>query len=173
VAAEAVVKESEAAAQHGLGRSLSAAETIGERDTRSEVMMVLEVVLCLIPQPVAQGEVVERLPVRLRVQANVGEGVFQGRLVRDAQRKLARRAGLIAVVGAGGVARSAEGGQSGIGKRTIGAPHQARCVAGGAQTDAEADEVLLQLDRGVVLNFVVILVVGGILGGIAPTCKGS
>ena len=76
---EAVVKNSVAGAQHGLG-GLALSQSPGDANPRGKVRMVVNVILRLEAQPAADGQIGTRLPVvfHVRLDFNVihpGEGV--------------------------------------------------------------------------------------------------
>ena len=65
---EAVVEQAEAAAEYRLRRTFAVAQSVREGDTGSNVMVVgRKVVLGLIPEAIADGQVLPRLPVGLGI----------------------------------------------------------------------------------------------------------
>src|SRR5438874_8884657 len=72
VVGEAVVKDAKARAQHGLGRLLSTSiNAPGEAKTRRKIDMVTDVVLTLVAQSVAEGDIWFDAPIVLSVQASI------------------------------------------------------------------------------------------------------
>ena len=77
--AEAVIENSEAGPQHGLG-GLASSQSPGNADARGKVSVVADVILRFESQPGADGQIGARLPVVLHVGlevkvAHTGKGV--------------------------------------------------------------------------------------------------
>ena len=70
VLAEAVVENSEAGPQHGLG-GLAFSQSPGDANARGKVSMVVNVILRFEAQPAADGHIGARLPVVLHIRFEV------------------------------------------------------------------------------------------------------
>src|ERR1700761_3295317 len=113
-------------------------------------MMVRKMVLRLITNTVADRHVLARLPIGLRIETEVREGVPDLMVVDLGDLELAGGAELI-------------GSQAGVGERAVGIALRVQRLARSTQASAHADEVLLQLQRRVVLNLEVVLMIGAVL----------
>ena len=109
-------------------------------------MMIAQVVLGLVANAVAEREVRLHLPIRLRIQAQIGQRKVDLRYIDLRQGKLARCPGLI-------IAKAR------IRKRAIRIALRILRLACRTQASAHANEVLLQLQRRVVLHLIVVLMV--------------
>src|SRR5262249_25814240 len=154
--AKTVVENSEAGANDGFGRGvLFAAQTPGKTHARREVPMVLDSGLRFKAQTIAERHVRTKSPIVFGVETGIHKSVLNQRISHD-HAELAGLPCLEILEGVGCLLLSDGVDGGGKRERPVEILSGRGGVRGGAQPPAEANEMLTQVQRSVVLELEVI-----------------
>ncbi len=154
---ETVVEDTEAATNDRLGTAFRAADAVGERDARAQIMMLRDDILYLVAQAIGEGQVGAYLPIVFSVNLKIGvTGVHTAVDLGDGE--LAGRIGDVA-------------GNTVVRKDPVCAIRRGVRLGGAPQPSAEADEILGKRNGRIVLDLNVVLGIGAGARSRAARCK--